>query len=404
MDLQGPKLRIGTFAEDEVRLAAGATFRLDSDPAAGDRTRVHLPHEEVFGVLKPGVTVLLDDGKMRLKVMEQGADWAQAKVLTTGTLSNRKGFNLPEVVLPISSLTEKDRADLEFGLNLDVDWVALSFVQRPEDVVEAKELIGDRAAVMVKVEKPLALDCLSELVELADGIMVARGDLGVEMPPEEVPSRQKQIIRACRLAGKPVVVATQMLDSMVHAPAPTRAEASDVATAVYDGADAVMLSAESAAGQYPVEAVDMMSRIARRSETDPFYRPLIHALNPAPEPTASDAISAAAAQVADTIRADAIICYTTSGSTALRAARERPAVPILVLTSKIETARRLDLSWGVTAVHTKDVSSFTEMVAKACRIAKETGMVREGDKVVITAGVPFGTPGSTNVLRIAWIE
>ena len=307
-------------------------------------------------------------------------------------------------MLPISPLTEKDRADLEFGLELGVDWVALSFVQRPQDVVEAKDLIGERATVMVKVEKPLALECLSELVALADGIMVARGDLGVEMPPEEVPSRQKQIIRACRLAGKPVVVATQMLDSMVHAPAPTRAEASDVATAVYDGADAVMLSAESASGDYPVEAVGMMSRIAARSETDPLYRPLIHALNPAPEPTASDAISAAAAQVVDTIRADAIICYTTSGSTALRAARERPTVPILVLTSKIETARRLDLSWGVTAVHTKDVSSFTEMVAKACRVAKKTGMVAAGDKVVIMAGVPFGTPGATNVLRIAWID
>jgi len=333
-----------------------------------------------------------------------GADYAETEVITGGPLSDRKGVNVPDVVLPISPLTEKDRADLAFGLDLGVDWVGLSFVQRPDDVDEARHLIGDRAAILIKIEKPAALDHLSDLVERADAAMVARGDLGVEMAPEDVPGRQKEIIRACRLAGKPVVVATQMLDSMVSAPAPTRAEASDVATAVYDGADAIMLSAESAAGDYPVESVDMMDRIAIATESDPFYQRLIHALQTQPEPTAPDAISAAASQVATTLHLAAIVSYTTSGSTALRAARERPDVPILVLTSKIETARRLAIIWGAHCVHTSDVASFSEMVSKACTIARDEGLAKPGNQIVVTAGVPFGTPGKTNVLRIATIR
>jgi len=404
MDLQGPKLRVGKIKGGTIDLAEGAELRLDLDTAIGDVTRVPLPHPEIFAAVQPGSDLLLDDGKLRLRIMECGDDFARTEVITGGPLSDRKGVNVPGVLLPLSPLTEKDRVDLAFGLDLEVDWVGLSFVQRPEDIAEARRLIGGRAAILAKIEKPAAIAQIDALIESADAIMVARGDLGVEMPPEEVPSRQKQLIRACRLAGKPVVVATQMLDSMVHAPAPTRAEASDVATAVYDGADAVMLSAETAAGDYPVESAAMMNRIAARTEADPLYRALIHALHPEPEATAPDAISAAAAQVATTIKASAIVSYTTSGSTAQRAARERPDVPILVLTSRVATARRLALTWGAHCVHTADVSSFQEMVQKACRVAAKEGIALPGDKLVVTAGVPFGTPGSTNILRIAWVE
>ena len=403
-DLQGPKLRVGKFKDGQVQLNRGATFRLDLDETPGDQNRAPLPHPEVFAVLEPGAQILLDDGKMRLEVTEASTEHATCTVVTGGVLSDRKGVNVPNVVMPISPLTDKDREDLRFGLELGVDWVALSFVQRPEDVTEARRLIGGKASLMVKVEKPSALDYLDELVELADAVMVARGDLGVEIAPEDVPGHQKNIIRACRLAGKPVIVATQMLDSMVHSPAPTRAEASDVATAVYDGADAVMLSAESAAGHYPREAVSFMDRIIARTERDNFYRPIITALNPAPEPTAPDAISEAASSVAQTINAAAIVTYTTSGSTAKRAARERPLVPILVLTSELATARRLAVLWGVHCVNTADVEDFGEMVSKACRVAREEKIADADDKLVITAGVPFGTPGATNVLRIASVE
>jgi pyruvate kinase len=404
MDLQGPKLRVGKIRDGSTTLVKGTAFRLDLSDEPGDSTRAPLLHPEVFAALEPGTDLLLDDGKLRLRVTACDKDFAETIVETGGPLSDRKGVNVPGVILPISPLTEKDRKDLQFGLDLGVDYVGLSFVQRPEDVAEARRLIAGRAAIMSKIEKPAAIECLSELVELSDAIMVARGDLGVEMPPEEVPSRQKLIIQTCRLAGKPVVVATQMLDSMVHSPAPTRAEASDVATAIYDGADAVMLSAESAAGDYPLEAVGMMGRIIERTEEDPSYKKVIHALTPEPEATAPDAISVAAAQVAKTIGAAAIACYTTSGSTAKRAARERPDVPILVLTANIHTARRLAVTWGAHCVHTSDVHSFQEMVEKACRIAVKEEFASTGNKLVITAGVPFGTPGATNVLRIAWVD
>jgi pyruvate kinase len=403
-DLQGPKLRVGRFEDGQIRLERGQPFRLDLDETHGDARRAPLPHPEVFEVLEIGTHILLDDGKLRLEVKDASPRHADCEVVTGGPLSDRKGVNVPNVLMPISPLTEKDRTDLEFGLRLGVDWVALSFVQRPEDVAEARRLIDARASLMVKVEKPSALDCLDELVELADAIMVARGDLGVEVAPEDVPGHQKNIVRACRLAGKPVIVATQMLDSMVQSPTPTRAEASDVATAVYDGADAVMLSAESAAGHYPREAVSFMDRIIARTERDSFYRPIITALNPVPEPTAPDAISEAAASVAETIHAAAIVTYTTSGSTAMRAARERPVVPIVAITSQLETARRLAVLWGAHCVHTADVSDFGEMVDKARRVAVGEDLARPGDKIVITAGVPFGTPGATNVLRIAWVE
>ncbi len=404
MDLQGPKLRVGLIAGGAVELRPGSPFRLDLSDAPGDATRAPMPHPEIFQALSPDTDVLLDDGKIRLRVTSCGADFAATEVITGGTLSDRKGVNIPQAVLGLSALTDKDRDDLRFGLDLGVDWIGLSFVQRPDDVAEARKLIAGRAAIMSKLEKPAAIDRLDEIVALSDAVMVARGDLGVELPPEDVPSLQKQIIRACREAGKPVVVATQMLESMISAPAPTRAEASDVATAVYDGADAVMLSAETAAGLYPREAVAIMSRIVERVERDTAYRAIMDAVHPNPEETAPDAITAAAAQVASTVKAAAIVTFTTSGSTSLRASRERPTAPILSLTESIETARRLAVAWGIHCVVTEDVKSFADMVDRACEVALSEEFAASGERVVVTAGVPFGTPGATNILRIAWIE
>ncbi len=403
-DLQGPKLRIGTFKEGPLTVEPGHRMRLDLSKEPGDATRVGLPHPEIFAAMHPGMDLLVDDGRVRLKVLRHTDDHADVEVVVGSKLSDRKGVNVPNAVLPLSPLTPKDRDDLRFALDIGVDWVALSFVQRPEDVAEARRLISGRAALLSKMEKPSAIQHMEEIVELSDGIMVARGDLGVEMPPEEVPSIQKRLVREAWRTGKPVIVATQMLESMVSAPTPTRAEASDVATAVYDGADAVMLSAETAAGQYPVEAVQMMDRIARRVEADPHYRTIVEAAHPDPERTTADAITSAARQVAQTIQASCIVTYTTSGSTTLRAARERPYVPIMGLTSRADTARRLTLSYGVHAVVTADVHSFAEMVQKATRTAFEDGLAPAGTRIVVTAGVPFGTPGNTNILRIAWVE
>jgi len=404
-DLQGPKLRLGTFTDGKVRLKAGEHFRLDLDRKPGDMKRAPLPHPEIFAALEAGTELLLNDGNVRLKVESCGDHFAETLVVDGGELSNRKGVNVPNAILPLAALTEKDRGDLVFALDAGADWVALSFVQRPEDVAEARKLVANRAGIMVKLEKPAGVRRLDEIIELSDALMVARGDLGVEMPPEDVPPIQKQIIHACRRAGKPVIVATQMLESMVHAPVPTRAEASDVATAVYEGADAVMLSAESAAGEYPVEAVTIMDRIVRRVQADPLYNARLHSGQDSElEHTSSDAISAAARQVAHTVGAAAICSYTTSGATALRAARERPDAPILVLTSNLQTARRLSLAWGLHCVHTSDVTNFSDMVAKASQIAHSEGFAERGQRIVITAGVPFGTPGATNVLRIAWVE
>lgn len=403
-DLQGPKLRLGDFAGGSVELAAGARFRLDLDPALGDQHRATLPHPEIFAAIEKGTDLLVDDGKVRLRIIDCGADFAETEIVVGGTLSNHKGVNLPHAVLPISAITEKDRADLSFALAHGADWIALSFVQRPDDVAEGRKLVGNAAGIMVKLEKPAALGRLDEIIELADAVMVARGDLGVEMPPEDVPTVQKRVIHACRLAGKPVIVATQMLESMIGAPMPTRAEASDVATAVYEGADAVMLSAETAVGHYPIEAAAMMNRIACRVQQDPLYLATLDASRLPPEHTNPDAISAAACQVAATIGAAAIVSFTSSGATALRAARERPGAPILVLTPNLPVARRLALLWGAHCVHLADIRNFNDMVQKAVRTAHAEEIAGPGQRVVITAGVPFGTPGSTNVLRIAWVE
>lgn len=404
MDLQGPKIRVGTFADEQIQLEAGDKFTFDMDKKPGDNKRVSLPHPEVYAALKSGANLLLDDGKLRMRVDKCDDKSAECTVITGGPLSNRKGVNLPDVMLPLSPLTDKDRADLDYGLEMGVDFVALSFVQRPEDVAEARKIIQGRAAIVSKLEKPQAIEHLDEIVDLSDMIMVARGDLGVECPPEDVPILQKRIIKACRTAGKPVIVATQMLDSMVSNPAPTRAEASDVATAIYDGADAVMLSAESAVGKYPLETVSIMDRILVRVEQDELYYRMRDANRPDPEKNAPDAISAAARQVAATIGAKAVVNYTTSGSTAFRAARERPEVPVLGLTPRIQTARRLALCWGVHPVFTRDATNFAEMVGIACEVAQREEFAKAGDSLVITAGVPFGTPGATNILRIAWVS
>lgn len=399
-DLQGPKLRVGRFKGGSALLETGANFQLDRDPELGNAKRACLPHTEIFEALEVGARLLLDDGKLVLRVTGMTADKITTRVEVGGTLSDNKGLNVPDVVVPMAALTEKDRSDLNFALDQGVDWIALSFVQRPEDLAEARRLIGGRAALLAKIEKPAALTRLDEIVELADAVMVARGDLGVELPPEAVPPAQKRIVETARRLGRPVVVATQMLESMIKAPTPTRAEVSDVATAIYDGADAVMLSAESAAGDWPIESVAMMDRIAISVESDPAYAARVHFTETMPDPTTADALSEAAFDIARTVSAKCIICFTTSGSTARRIARERPLVPLLVLTPKIATARRLGLLWGVHAVSTRDVASFEEMIAKSKRMALRHGLASGGDRVIMMAGVPFGTPGSTNVLHV----
>jgi pyruvate kinase len=399
-DLQGPKLRVGNFAGGSAELEKGERFVLDRDRKGGNAERVELPHPELFEAIGRGDRVLIDDGRIRLKVIEAGDQQIVTEVQVGGTISDHKGVNVPDVVVPIPALTEKDRKDLHFALEQKTDWIALSFVQRPEDVAEARELIGEKALLMAKIEKPAAIDRLDDIIALSDGVMVARGDLGVELPPEDVPPLQNKIVASARQFGKPVVVATQMLESMIHSPSPTRAEVSDVATAIYDGADAVMLSAESATGEYPCEAVQMMDRIARSVETDPVYPARIHFTETKLEPTTADALAGSARQIANTVSARAMVCYTSSGSTARRIARERPPVPVLAMTSSHHTARRLGLLWGVHAVHTRDVSSFEEMVAKGKRMALRHQMAEGGDRLVLMAGVPFGISGSTNVIHV----
>jgi len=402
-DLQGPKLRVGKFDGGKVTLETGQRFIFDRDPTPGDATRVELPHREIFQAIKVGARLLLDDGKLVLRVTDHDEARIETRVEIGGALSNNKGLNVPDVVVPMAALTDKDRSDLTFALDHKVDWIALSFVQRPDDLAEARRLIQGRAALLAKIEKPAAIDRLEEIVEQCDAVMVARGDLGVELPPQMVPPLQKRIVEVSRRQGKPVVVATQMLESMITSPSPTRAEVSDVATAIYDGADAIMLSAESAAGAWPVESVAMMNAIGEAVESDPMHGDRIHFTITRPDPTTADALSEAAKNIAQTVTAAAIICYTMSGSTARRIARERPSVPIMVLTPKMETARRLGILWGAHAVHTKDVSSFEEMVAKAKRMALRHHLAKAGDRIIVMAGVPFGTPGSTNVLHVVRI-
>ena len=403
VDLQGPKLRLGSFKDGAIQLNNGESFVLDSDKTPGDNTRVQLPHPEILAALKPGHALLLDDGKVRLIAEETSPERAVTRVVIGGRMSDRKGVSLPDTDLPVSAMTPKDRADLDAALETGIDWVALSFVQRADDVTEAKKLIRGRAAVMAKIEKPQAIDRLAEILEVADALMVARGDLGVELPLERVPSLQKQMTRMARRAGKPVVVATQMLESMIQSPVPTRAEVSDVATAVYEGADAIMLSAESAAGKFPVEAVSTMNRIGEEVERDPTYRSVLTAQRPEPESTAGDAIADAARQIAETLDMSAIICWTDSGSTALRVARERPKPPVVAITPNIVTGRKLSVVWGVHCVVAEDAKDQDDMVDRAGSIAFRDGFAKAGQRVIIVAGVPLGTPGTTNMVRIAYV-
>lgn len=403
VDLQGPKLRLGNFENGFVELNNGAMFTLDSDTTPGDKTRVHLPHPEILKALRPGHALLIDDGKLRLIAEETSSEHALVRVVTGGKMSDRKGVSLPDTDLPVSAMTPKDRLDLEAALETGIDWVALSFVQRAEDVIEAKKLVRGRASIMSKIEKPQAIDRLAEIMEASDALMVARGDLGVELPAERVPGLQKQMTRMARRAGKPVVIATQMLESMISSPVPTRAEVSDVANAVFEGADAIMLSAESAAGKFSVEAVLTMNRIGEECERDPTYRGVIAAQRPDPESTAGDAIADAARQIAETLDLSAIICWTSSGSTALRVARERPKPPVVAITPDVNTGRKLALVWGVHCVIAEDAHDQDDMIDRAARIAFRDGFAKAGQRVIIVAGVPLGTPGTTNMVRIAYV-
>ena len=402
-DLQGPKHRLGTFENGEIEVAVGDEIVMDSDPAPGNHERVNLPHREILDAMEVGHRMLVNDGKAQLVVTEKGDGWVKAKVTAGTMLADRKGVNLPDSELMSGALTDKDRADLDAVLKEEIDWVALSFIQRPEDLAEARKLCKGRVGLLAKIEKPQAVERLDDIIAMADAIMVARGDLGVEMPLEVVPSIQKKMIRKCRKAGTPVVVATQMLESMITSPVPTRAEVSDVANAVYEGADAVMLSAESAAGDYPLEAVKTMNSIAEAIEADKGYLNTIASQRPAPESTAADAISFAAAEIADTLDLAAIVCFTASGSTGLRAARARPKKQILALSPIVETARRLAIVWGTRCAVTPDAHDLDDMIEKACRVALREGVARPGARIIISAGVPLRTPGSTNMLRIAYV-
>jgi len=409
-DLQGPKLRVGCFEGGKAVLTHGATFTFDRDPAPGDVSRVELPHPEIFAVVEVGQRLLVNDGKIRLLVKAASPTRIDCVAEVGGVISDRKGVNVPDAEIPIPALTEKDRRDLAFAVEHAVDWIGLSFVQRPEDIAEARRLMAGpnggepRGGIIAKIEKPQAVKRLAEIIALADGIMVARGDLGVELNPEEVPPLQKKIVNATRLTGKPVIVATQMLESMIESPAPTRAEVSDVANAVYDGADAIMLSAETAAGAWPEEAVLMMDRIARQVEHDDGYRARVRLLDTPPDHTTADALAHACMTIADTVEIGAIVVFTGSGSSARRVTRERPSVPVMVLTPSVGVARRVALLWGAHAVPTKDIGSFEEMIGKGRRMALRHGLGQAGDRVIMVAGVPFGQPGATNLLHVVTLS
>lgn len=400
-DLQGPKLRVGTFKNGSEDLEEGQTFRLDLDDTPGDNSRVLLPHHEIFEALQPEASLLVNDGKIRLRVKDHGPDFANCVVEVGGTISDRKGVNVPDVVLPLAALSAKDKDDLEFVCELGVDWLALSFVQRPEDVFEARELCKGRAGLMTKVEKPAAVDAFDAILEASDAIMVARGDLGVECPIHAVPPIQKRLVRKCRAAAKPVIVATQMLESMIESPMPTRAEVSDVAAAIYEGADAVMLSAESAVGQYPTVAVATMNNVAIEVENDQTYREVFDASRGGPKQSVADGIVSAAREIAETADIKVICCYSQSGRTALLVARERPHVPIIAMTSLVETARKLSLTWGLHCVKTDEVDRFKTAVLHSARASIKEGFANLDDQLVVTAGVPFGRSGTTNILRVA---
>ena len=400
-DLQGPKLRVGPFENGFEELTENGKFRLDLKDDVGTKSRVQLPHPEIFQALHEGAHLLINDGKIKLMVEKCGPGFADCLVVNGGEISDRKGVNVPDVILPLAALSEKDRADLDFICDLGIDWLALSFVQRAEDILEARKLIAGRAAVISKIEKPSAVKSFDDILEVSDGVMVARGDLGVELPVQNVPPIQKRLVRKCRAAAKPVIVATQMLESMIESPMPTRAEVSDVATAIYEGSDAIMLSAESAAGQFPIQAVETMNNVAIEVESDPTYTEVMEASRRAKRNSVADGIVSAAREIAETTDIKAICCFTQTGTTALLTARERPRVPIIALSSEIETARRLALTWGTNCVLSGNKTRFKEAVVSAVRAALAEGLANETEQVVITAGVPFNITGTTNILRVA---
>ena len=400
-DLQGPKLRVGQFKNRVEELTENEKFRLDLKDELGTKNRVQVPHPEIFQALHEGAHLLINDGKIKLLVEKCGPDFADCLVLNGGEISDRKGINVPDVILPLAALSEKDRTDLDFICDLGIDWLALSFVQRAEDIVDARNLIAGRASVMSKIEKPSAVKSFDDILKVSDGVMVARGDLGVELPVQNVPPIQKRLVRKCRAAAKPVIVATQMLESMIESPMPTRAEVSDVATAIYEGSDAIMLSAESAAGQFPIQAVETMNNVAIEVESDPTYTEVMEASRRAKRNSVADGIVSAAREIAETTDIKAICCFTQTGTTALLTARERPRVPIIALSSEIETARRLALTWGTNCVLSGNKTRFKEAVVSAVRAALAEGLANETEQVVITAGVPFNITGTTNILRVA---
>lgn len=400
-DLQGPKLRVGMFKNGSVMLKEGQKFTLDMTGEPGDETRVTLPHPEIFQAMHPGLELLLNDGLIRLRIDDHTADVAHTTVTVGGELSNHKGVNVPGVKLPISALTAKDREDLKLAEKLGADFIGLSFVQQPEDLLELRKLMTSQAQIISKIEKPSAIEHLTEIVALSDAVMVARGDLGVEVSTEMVPVLQRRIVDLCRSTGKPVIIATQMLESMIQNITPTRAEASDVATAVYDGVDAVMLSGETAAGKHPVEAVKTMHNIIRTVEKDERYRQNLMRRDKIAGENTETAITVAAGVAARTVQtANVIVNFTDSGRTTLRTAKYRPGVHILSLTPKITTARHMALVWGVTSVVVKDLQSFEDVAAEAGKAALHSGLVQKGQQIVVTAGIPFGHSGQTNLLYI----
>lgn len=404
-DMQGPKLRIGVFQNKSVTLVNGQSFRMDMSDAAGDETRVSLMHPEIYAVLKEGMILLLNDGQIQLSVKDFGQDYVNTTVLVGGVLSDHKGVNVPDVVLPINALTPKDIVDLNFALEAGADWICLSFVQQPDDVRLARKIVQDKAGIIVKIEKPAALKHIDEIIGLCDGIMVARGDLGVECPLESVPGIQRQLVEKCRLQGKPVIVATQMLESMIQAPVPTRAEVSDVATAVFEGTDAVMLSAETAAGRYPVQAVQMMRRIIMTVQKDPIYRHAMESFSMPPDKTIASAITSSMKQLVKVLEKPAlIVTYSVSGKTTMRAARERVLVPILNLTVEEKTANKLALIWGVCSVLTKQLQDMTQVTPIAVQEAVRSGLAKTNDELIITAGIPFAKQGNTNILHVTKVE
>lgn len=403
-DLQGPKLRCGVFSNAHELLVEGQKFTFDSDPTLGTNKRVYLPHPEILDALKAGSRLLINDGRIVLRVVSCSKLHAECIVEVGGEISDRKGVNVPDVVLPITALTQKDKNDIEFLKTISIDWLALSFVQRAEDVVQARELIGNHVKIVSKIEKPAAVEKFEGILEASDGVMVARGDLGVELPVQNVPPVQKRLIRACRDAGKPVIVATQMLESMISSPMPTRAEVSDVATAIYEGADAVMLSAESAAGNFPIEAVETMDAVAREVEADSSYREIIEASRTEGKSTVSDSIAAAAREISETTDIRAICCFTQSGATAMRVARERPHVPIVALTTKTQTARQLGLVWGLHCLEIQAVDRFKGAVQAAVKGVKDLALANGSEAIAVTAGIPFNTSGTTNILRVASLD